>query len=170
MLERWIERVRRKRELRLVEQREAWLGNLRRFIDACQRSLRPLSMPDDLLQSLHRLDWQLERIRVSERPLKRGLLKQAPGLDARVREATGKAFHLRNLVTSFFIRWQAFEEAERSGGPAVFIVRREMEESLLNANREARELAAEVDGIEPALRLAIGPIPGRLDDEPSPQG
>jgi hypothetical protein len=166
MQQRWVERVRRKREARLAEQREAWLASLRRFVDACQTSLRPLSMPDDLLESLHRLDWQLEHIRSTERSLKRELRRQAPGLDARVRGAAGEAFRLRNLVTSFSIRWQAFEEAERSGGPMVFLDRREMEEALLNANRAARDLAAEVDKIDPVLRLAPGRPSGPSDDAP----
>jgi hypothetical protein len=155
--------------LRLADQSEAWLVDLRHFVEACQTSLRPLSMPHDLLEALHRLDSQLERLRFAERPLKRQLRRQSPGLDARVREATGEAFHLRNLTTSYFIRWQAFHESERAGDPTAFLARREMEESLLNANRAARELAADIDEIEPALRLALGPTPGRVDDNPSPQ-
>jgi hypothetical protein len=170
MLRRWVETVRRRREHRLVDQQEAWLRDLHRFIDDCRSSLRPLSMPDDLVQSLHRLDWQLERIRIAERPLRRLLRRQAPGFDARVKEATGKAFHLRNLVTSFFIRWQTFKDAERSEGATMFMARREMEESLLNAHREARELAADVEEIEPALRLAIGLTVGRGDDRQGPRG
>lgn len=154
---------------RLAEQLEAWLGNLRRFLDACQISLHPRSMPDDLLGSLHRLDGLLERIRFAERSLKRHLRREAPPIAARLQQATGQAFHLRNLVTSFFIRWRAFQEAERAGGPAAFLDRREMEETLLDANRAARELATELDDLDPVLRGALAPLLGRSDVGPAPR-
>ena len=116
-------------------------------------------MPGDLHQVLNLIDWRLERDVSADQALKRYLRQRAPALAPDVEEATGQAFHLRNQTTSFFIRWQAFQDANQAGGPMAFLDRREMEEALLQANQTSRALAEKLDMLGPGLRDAVTPLP-----------
>ena len=162
MLRRWVERNRRRREERIAFQAATWLEGLRSVLDLCRAALQPRAMPGDLHRELTRIDWRLERVRSADQALKRYLRQRAPALAPDVEEATGQAFHLRNQTTTFFIRWQAFQDANQAGGPMAFLDRREMEEALLQANQTSRALAEKLDTLGPGLRNAVTRHPNRL--------
>jgi len=159
MVQRWLAHVRRRREERIALQAEAWFEGLGFLLEASRTLLRPQDLPLDLIGIVHRVDWRLEHIVHSERVLKRALRGRAPHLTSQLQEATRQAYHLRNQMISYFIRRKAFQDAEKAGEPTAYLDRREMEEVLLAANRISRELAAQLDGIGPALREALIPIP-----------
>jgi hypothetical protein len=127
-------------------------------------------MPSDLAPVLHWIDWRLEHILHSERALKRTLRKQAPDVGARLGMLTEQAFHLRNLMTAYFIRWKAFQDAYQAEQPTAFLDRREMEESLLAARRMADEVGVQLEAISPPLREALNLPPQSPAASPADRG
>ncbi len=170
MWQRWVERIRRRRADRVAVHARLWLEAVRLLLETCRAALQPQAMPPDLIPVLHWIDWRLEYILQSERALKRTLRKQAPDVGARLRMVTEQAFHLRNKMASYFIRWKAFQDAHRAEEPTAFLDRREMEESLLAARRTAGELGLQLDAISPLLREALIPSPESPAAPPGDRG
>jgi hypothetical protein len=155
MWQRWVERIRRRRADRIAVHARLWLEAVRLLLETCRATLQPQAMPPDLIPVLHWIDWRLEHILTSERAIKRTLRKQAPDLGTQLGMVTEHAFHLRNTMASYFIRWKAFQDARRTDEPTAFLDRREMEESLLAARRMADEVGVQLEAISPPLREAF---------------
>src|SRR3989304_3094753 len=116
MVQRWIARVRRRREERIALQAGAWLEGLGFVLEASRTLLRPQDLPPDLLGIVHRIDWRLEQVVHCERVLKRALRGRAPHIAAQLQGATWQAYHLRHEMISYFIRRKAFQPADKAGG------------------------------------------------------
>lgn len=159
--QRWVEWAHKRRRNRTAFHAELWLEAVHLLLEACRAALQPQAMPPDLVPVLQRIDWRLEHILHSNRSLRRALRERAPTLSARIAEATDQAFRLRNQMTSYFIRWKAFQDASEAAVPTAFLDRREMEEHLLAASRMARDLTSLLEEIRPVLLETVLPATAR---------